>query len=188
MVLSSRLDHLDPQREPPTAELTTPAWINAGALVEDLRGSAEFAAHDRGSSIIDRGDRGTFWARVEALLDPPTTTRGARTQRSQSYRHGAFADNVRLGVVANLDGAMRVHLWSTHRDHQHTLQAIEREVLAGAREVPKQLGPLKIRPADKGDQLYLEFAWRRSSSYLHELDRVKASINWFVSMARNRFR
>lgn len=188
MVLSSRLDHLDPQREPPTAELAPPTWINAGALAEDLRGSAELAAHDPGSSIIDRGDRGTFWARVEALLDPPTTTRGARTQRSQSYRHGAFAGNVRLGVVANLGGAMRVHLWSTHRDHQHTLQSIEREVLAGSLAVPKQLGPLKTRPADKGDQLYLEFAWHRSSGYLQELDRVKASVDWFVGAAKHQFR
>jgi hypothetical protein len=36
--------------------------------------------------------------------------------------------------------------------------------------------------------LYLEFAWHRSGPYVHELDRVKASIHWFVGATKNRFK
>jgi hypothetical protein len=93
-----------------------------------------------------------------------------------------------LGVVANISGAMRVHLWSTHRDHQHTLQSIERDVVTGSLAVPNQLGSLKTRPAERGRQLYLELAWHRGGPYLRELDRVAASIHWFVGAAKNRFR
>jgi len=188
MILSSMRGRPGPQREVPAAAMVTPSSTGAGDLDADLAGHVELSAGDPGSNIVHREDRNRFWARVEELLDPPTTTRGARTQRSQSYRHGAFAGNVRLGVVANISGAMRVHLWSTHRDHQHALQSIERDVLAGSMAVPNQLGPLKTRPAEKGDQLYLEFAWHRGGPYLRELDRVEASIHWFVGEARNRFR
>lgn len=186
MVLSSMRGRLDPQRE--VAVMVTPSSTDAGDLDADFPGRVDLSAGDAGSNVFPREDRSRFWARVEELLDPPTTTRGARAQRSQSYRHGAFAGNVRLGVVANISGAMRVHLWSTHRDHQHTLQSIERDVVAGSLAVPNQLGSLKTRPAEKGDQLYLEFAWHRSGPYLRELDRVEASIHWFVGEARNRFR
>jgi hypothetical protein len=196
MVFSLARDHLEPHREPPAAALSTPTWNDPDdidedldpGLDDDLDGGVELATSSAGSSVIDRDDRSMFWASVEQHLDPPTTTRGARTEGPQNYRHGAFAGNVRLGVVANTNGAMRVHLWSTHRKHQQTLQTIQREVLAGTIAVPKQLSPLKARPAEKGQQLYLEFAWQRSGPYLRELDRVKASIDWFVGAAKHRFR
>jgi hypothetical protein len=35
-------------------------------------------------------------------------------------------------------------------------------------------------------RLYLEFAWHRSGTYLRKLDRVDASIRWFVGEARSR--
>jgi caspase domain-containing protein len=188
MVLSSMLEPREPRGEAPFAALTTSTWMDTDDPDDDLDDGVELPTSGTGSSAIDSDDRTTFWTSVEQLLAPPTTIRGAWTRRYQAFRHGAFAGNVRLGVVANANGAMRVHLWSLHRDHQETLRDIERAVLDGSIAVPTQLGPLKTRLAPKGEQLYLEFAWHRSGGYLRELDRVKASIDWFVGTAKSRFR
>lgn len=188
MILSLALDRSEHRRTPPLAASTMPASSPPYDDEEDRDGSAELATSNAGSNVIDRDDQTLFWTDVEQLLDPPTTVRGARAQRPQSYRHGAFAGNVRLGVVANANGAMRVHLWSTHHKHQDTLRAIEHEVLAGSIAIPTQLPAIKTRPAPHGEMLYLEFAWHRSGTYRREIDRVKASIDWFVSMARNQFK
>jgi hypothetical protein len=174
---------------PPPPREPVPAMLPARERDQPLDhgGDVKPESDSVGSSAPDLADRSTFWAGVEQALDPPTTTRGARTRRVQSFRHGAFAGNVRLGVVANANGAMRVHLWSTHRDHQRTLQAVEHEVVAESILVPPQLGVLATRPAPNGEMLYLEFAWQRSGRYVPELDRVKACIRWFVIAAKPRF-
>lgn len=182
MVLSSTLDDGSARREAPPASTR----VDPRHIENDSQGAA--LATGGGSKALYRDDPAPFWKSVEQLLDPPTTIRGTRTRRFQAYRHGAFASNVQIGVVANANGAMRVHLWSTHRDHQQMLRSIEREVLEGAVAIPALLGALKIRPAEKGQQLYLEFAWQRSGPYLTELERVKASVRWFVGAAKNRFR
>jgi hypothetical protein len=157
--------------------------IEVGCLLGDpLAQLLQLAIHD--DCISSRSDN-----RRRAHLDATAAMKmSCHCLHANATGHGAFSGNVRLGVAANLSGAMRVHLWSTHRDHQQTLQSIERDVLAGSIAVPDPLGPLRTRPAEKGDPLYLEFAWHRSGPYLREIDRVEASIRWFVGTAKHRFR
>jgi hypothetical protein len=161
------------------------ARIRQALALEDLSLEGETSRSPSFAELLG-SESMEFWAPVEALLDRPITRTGARAKRPQGYRLGTFATNVKLGVVANGDGAMRVHLWSRHTERQRVLEGVRREVAGGAWPLPDGVGSLETRRAPKGEQLYLELAWERRGSYQLELERVNACIQWFVRVAKPR--
>lgn len=123
-----------------------------------------------------------FW---DAVVEQLNAVRGRYKVQHRSGDSNAtvgFATNVVLGVVANQNGEMRVHLWSLDARRQTELRHIHRETTQGRLAVPKPIGAPAIRSGTASPTLLLlEFAWNRAAGYPPEPPRVSGLIDWFVA-------
>jgi hypothetical protein len=136
----------------------------------------------RHASTPARTDRERFFEAIEQVLAPPTTKNGPVRNPGASWRSGAFASRVILGVDALEDGTMRVHLLSDHDSGKRILRGLERKQRADAlRKVPDGLTP-EIRTGAEGNRVYFGFQWRRKGGYGSEMERTRSLVEWFTSI------